>query len=54
MKVWIQLNELAERVYEQVIWIDDSSKSKIILHGQHGILAMLDRDDVRNLLTDEM
>lgn len=52
MKVWIELHNGQEIKYQHVNRVDDSSERyKIIIYGENGVLAMLDKDGVKNLVT---
>jgi len=54
MKVWIELHNGQERNYQCVDRIDDSSERyKVIIYGEHGVLAILNKGDLKNLVTDD-
>ena len=52
MKVWIQLQTQEERTYEQVVRIDDSDPYKIFVYGDQGVLAIINKAGLKNLLTE--
>lgn len=51
MKVWIELHNGQEHTYHQVDHIDDD-RYKITIYGDNGILAILDKGDLKNLISD--
>jgi hypothetical protein len=53
MKVWVQLHNGEERTYEQVARVDDSDRYKVTVIGDNGVLAIIDKSDLKNLLTEE-
>ena len=52
MKVWISLYNGQEHTYHHVERIDDD-RYKIIIHGDNGVLAVIDKGDLKNLLSDK-
>ena len=52
MKVWMQLHNAEERTYAQVSRVDDGDRSRVTIYEEHGVLAILDKGDLKNLLTD--
>ena len=53
MKVWIEMHNGAERTYEEVTRVDDTDRYKVKIYGAKGLLARVDKGDLKNLLTDE-
>ena len=53
MKVWVQLHNGEERTYEGAIRVDDSDRYKVKIYGEGGVLAIVDKGDLKNLLTEE-
>lgn len=56
MKVWVQVqtsNSEEERTYEDVVRIDDSDKYKIFIYGKDGVLAVVNKSNLKNLLTEK-
>jgi len=53
MKVWIEMHNGAERTYEEVARVDDTDRYKVKIYGAKGLLARVDKGDLKNLLTDE-
>ena len=51
-KVWVQLHNGEERTYEAVTRVDVSDRYKIMIYNQSGVLAVVDKGDLKNLLTD--
>jgi hypothetical protein len=42
-----------ERTYEEVTRVDDTDRYKVKIYGTKGWLAWVDKDDLKNLLTDD-
>jgi len=53
MKVWVQLHNGQERTYENATRVDETDRDKIKIYGEQGVLAVVDRGDLKNLLTEE-
>jgi len=53
MKVWIELQNNKEQSYECVERIDDTDRYKIFIYGENGVLAIINKGDLKNLLTSE-
>lgn len=53
MKVWIELQDNKEQSYNRVERIDDNDRYKITIYGENGILAIINKGDLKNLLTSE-
>lgn len=51
MKVSIELQNGKEQTYKYVERIDDSNRYKITLYGENGVVAIIDRGDLKNLFT---
>ena len=54
MKVTVQLHTGAEHTYEQANHVSEKDKYSIFIYGDDNrVLAILDKGDIKNLLTDE-
>jgi hypothetical protein len=51
MKVWVQLHNGEERTYEGATRIDDSDRYPVTVYGDGGVLAIVSKGDLKNLLT---
>jgi hypothetical protein len=52
MKVSIELQNGKEQIYKDVKRIDENSY-KVTLYGEDGIVAIIDKEDIKNLFTEE-
>lgn len=54
MKVTVQLNNGEDRMYEQADHVAEKDKYSIYIYGKENrILAILNKGDIKNLITDE-
>ncbi|MCK9605538.1 MAG: hypothetical protein M0R33_03690 [Methylomonas sp.] len=54
MKATVQLHNGDERTYEQADHVAEKDKYSIYIYGEDNrVLAILNKDDIKNLLTDE-
>lgn len=53
MKVVIQMHNGEERTYCNVERVKDTDQYKVTIYGEEGILAIVDKGDLKNLLTEE-
>jgi hypothetical protein len=52
IKVWLQLHNGEERIYDHATCVDYSNRHKVIVESEHTVLAVIDKSDLKNLLTD--
>ena len=53
IKVWIAMHNGEERTYEEVAQVDDTDRYKVKIYGAKGLLAWIDKGDLKNLLTND-
>ncbi len=51
--VWIQLVNGQERTYQNVTRIDDTDEQKVNIYDGDLILAIINKSDLKNLLTEK-
>jgi hypothetical protein len=53
MRVNVELHSGEERTYENAERVADTDKYKVTIYSNNGILAILNKGDIKNLLTEE-
>jgi hypothetical protein len=53
MKVKLELHSGEQIAYQDVDRIGDPDKYQITIYGERGILAIVNKGDIKNLLTEE-